>query len=314
MIRPPRSDFWNVGIVPASIQALAEPGTLEACRDQIVWLPDPGEWRYLADPFGLKRDGTTHIFVEAFDYRTKHAVIEHHAFDRKLTWQEKSIVLSGPFHLSYPYLIQHAGEVFMIPECHRSNEVTLYHAAEFPGKWVREATLLSDISAAEASVIKHEGLWWMFYTVVGPEAADQKELHIAHAPNLHGPWTRHPKNPLIRNLSGARPGGTPFIDNDGFVVLPVQDCSVTYGGAARFLKFTQLSVSQITVTHLRTRLTGDLASSTHHDGLHTVSSCGDLTLIDTKRIARLWSRHAINFQRNFNKLGLGATQPHLQVV
>jgi hypothetical protein len=305
MIRAPRSDFWEVGIVPAPIYALTEPGALEARREKIVWLPNPGPWRYLADPFGIKHNGSLHVFVEAFDYYTKHAVIEHHELDDNLVWQGKSTVLSRPFHLSYPYLVKHAGEVFMIPECHRANEIVLYRAREFPHKWVRETTLLANTPGAEASVMQHEGRWWMFYTVVGPKAADQKELHVASAPNLHGPWTKHPQNPVIRNISGARPGGTPFLDHEGFVVLPVQDCSVTYGGAARFLKFTTLSPSQITVSHLPTRLTGDLASPTHHDGLHTVSSCGDLTLIDTKRIVRSWSRHRINLQRRIAKLGLG---------
>ena len=133
MSYPPQSDFWQAGIVPAAIATLLDPAALAACRDRIGWLPDPGAWRYLADPFGVRRGDTTHVFVEAFDYRTKHAVIEHHQFGRELAWQGKDVALARPFHLSYPFLVEDNGEVFMIPESHRAGEIALYRARKFPG-------------------------------------------------------------------------------------------------------------------------------------------------------------------------------------
>ncbi|MEO6995015.1 MAG: glycosyl hydrolase family 43, partial [Lacunisphaera sp.] len=63
---PPRTDFWQVGIVPAPIATLVNPAALAAMRDRIVWLPDAGPWRYLADPFAVQRGDATHVFVEAF--------------------------------------------------------------------------------------------------------------------------------------------------------------------------------------------------------------------------------------------------------
>ncbi|MEO6993070.1 MAG: hypothetical protein ABI273_05555 [Lacunisphaera sp.] len=58
--------------------------------------------------------GLTHVFVEAYDYRTKHTVIEHHEFGSDLRWQQKDIALACPFHFSYPYIIEEAGEVFRL--------------------------------------------------------------------------------------------------------------------------------------------------------------------------------------------------------
>ncbi|MEJ1972232.1 MAG: hypothetical protein WDM96_07095 [Lacunisphaera sp.] len=298
MIRPPHSDFWQAGIVQAPITTFLDP---EVRPGRVRWLPDPGPWRYLADPFGVQRDGATHVFVEAFDYRTKHGVIEHHEFGPRLDWRGKSTVLAGPHHLSYPYLIEHAGETFMIPECHRAGEVVLYRAQDFPRQWVREAVLLYSVPASEVSILQHDGRWWMFFTVVGPNARDQRELHVAFAEQLTGPWQLHAANPVVSDRSGARPGGTPFVDGDGRVVLPVQDCGVTYGGAVRLLKFMRLSPEAIVARRVSRALTGDLFSSTHTDGCHTLARCGDLTLIDTKRIARSWSRHWVNLQRNLSR-------------
>jgi hypothetical protein len=298
MIRAPRSDFWQVGIVRAPITAFLDP---EVQPGQVLWLPDPGPWRYLADPFGVRRGQATHLFVEAFDYRTKHGVIEHHELGPDLEWRDKRTVLAGPHHLSYPYLIEHAGETFMVPECHRAGEVALYRARDFPGGWVRETALLSGVPASEASFLRHEDRWWMFFTVVGPKARDQRELHVAYADELTGPWHLHAANPILNDRSGARPGGTPFISRDGAVILPVQDCSKTYGGAIRLLWFTRLTPETIATQKLGVRLTGESFSTTHQEGCHTLSACGDLTLVDTKRIRRSWSRHLVNLRRTLRR-------------
>eukprot|EP01136_Pigoraptor_vietnamica_P038953 Opistho-1_new@108965 len=97
MFKRPRSDFWQVGVVNAPIGTLTEAGALSRHRDAVTWLPDPGPWRYLADPFGLQRGDSTHVFVEAYDYRVKHAVIEHHELGPDLAWRGKQTVLARPF-------------------------------------------------------------------------------------------------------------------------------------------------------------------------------------------------------------------------
>jgi len=293
----PKSDFWQVGIVPAPAEALLDAETLADCSSRITWLPDPGPWRYLADPFAVTKGDALHVFVEAYDYRTKHGFIERHEFGPDLEWRGKAATLVRPFHLSYPFLMEQDGEVLMVPESHKAGEVALYRARAFPDGWVREAVLLADIPAAEACLIQHQGKWWMFYTVVGSGARDQRELHVAFADRLTGPWKTHPQNPVLVDRSGARPGGTPFVDADGQILLPVQDCSVSYGGSLRFLRFSLLTETHVTSEHLPVQLTGDLATADYPDGLHTFSACGDLTLIDVKRIDRSFGRHIVNLKR-----------------
>jgi hypothetical protein len=301
MFRRPKTDFWRVGVVPAPASSLMNGAALAAARDRIAWLPQPDPWAYRADPFGLMRKGSTHVFVEAFDYHTKHAVIEHHELTSDGAWRGGDVVLAQPFHLSYPFIVEQDGEIFMVPESHRAGEVALYRARAFPQGWVRETALLSGVPAAEPSLIQHDGQWWMFFAVVGPGARDQRELHIAFADQLTGPWTLHPQNPVRVDRSSARPGGTPMFSVDGCVILPVQDCSRTYGGAVRFLKFSRLTKTQVILDALPTTLTGDLVSSDHTEGLHTFSSCGPVTLIDVKRIDRSHQRWWVDFKRRVRR-------------
>jgi hypothetical protein len=294
---PPETDFWQVGLVPAKITTALDSPALAALRNKITWLPGPGGWGYLADPFGLQRGGTTHVFVEAFDYRTQHGVIEHYELGPDLAWKNQGLALACPFHLSYPFLVEDGGEVFMIPESHRAGEIALYRARRFPGDWVRETALLPGVPGAEPSLLRHEGRWWMFFTIVGPKDCELRELHAAYADSLTGPWRLHVQNPLVDDRSGGRPGGTPFIAPDGCVMLPVQDCRHTYGSAINFLRFATLAPERIMVGLAGPRLTGDLVSDSHREGFHTLSSCGELTLIDTKRIVRSWARLPMELKR-----------------
>lgn len=303
MLRRPRSDFWQVGVVPARIETL-DARRLAAARDQVVWLPDAGSWRYLADPFGLVRGDALHVFVEAYDYRIKRATIERHELAlADLAWRGCTTVLDKPFHLSYPQVFEHGGETWMVPETHQAGEVALYRARDASlNDWVRECALLSGLPAADATLVPHEGRWWMFYTLVGPQARDQRELHVAHAPDLTGPWAPLPSNPVRVSLDGARPAGHAFVAADGVLTLPVQDSSTGYGGATRLLRLPVLTPERVVIDAGTERLTGDLVSASHTAGLHTLSACGPFTLIDVKRIDRSRTRQWLDFQRRLRRL------------
>lgn len=303
MLRRPRTDFWQVGIVPLALQDVTLHSLAQA-RDAITWLPDPGPWRYLADPFGLVRGDALHVFVEAYDYRVKRATLERHEYGlADLRWRGKATVMDKPHHLSYPQVFEHEGETWMVPETYQAGEIALYRAAdETLNVWERECALLAGVPGADASLIEYQGRWWMFYTLVGAGARDQRELHLAHAPALAGPWTPLPANPVRVNREGARPAGRPFLDRDGVLTLPVQDSTTGYGGATRLLRFPVLTPAQVALEAGQERFTGDLVSRTHAAGLHTLTGCDGFTLIDVKRIDRSRGRQWLDFKRRLRRV------------
>lgn len=303
MLKRPRSDFWQVGILPLALQD-ADAAALRAARERITWLPDAGPWRYLADPFGLLRGDALHVFVEAYDYRVKRATLERHEFGLAgMTWRGKATVLARPFHLSYPQVFEHGGQTWMVPESYQAGEIALYRATDATlNEWTRECALLGGLPGADASLVEHGGRWWMFYTLVGRGARDQRELHVAHAPALAGPWTPLAANPVRVSRDGARPAGRPFVAHDGVLTLPVQDSSAGYGGATALLRFTQLTPQGVVIEAGSERLTGDLVSDTHTAGLHTLTGCGGFTLVDVKRIDRSRGRQWLDFKRRLRRL------------
>ena len=69
---------------------------------------------------------------------------------------------------------------------------------------------------------------------------------------------------------------------DGQVVLPVQDCSETYGGAIRPLRFSVLTPDRVEAA-AGAPITAPSGFAPFIEGLHTLSAAGDVTLIDVKR-------------------------------
>lgn len=294
---PLRTDIWRIGLVDAPIETIAADGVIPA--DKLRWAPEEPAFRFLADPFGLWREGRLHVFAEAYDYRTRHGVIDVLELAADLTPDltpvSRRTVLREPWHLSYPQVFEADGETWMAPEAHRSGALRLYRAVQFPDVWEPAARLELDTPAIDATVFRHGGLWWIAYAPSGPQSFKQGRLHLAFAERLVGPWRTHPLNPVRIDRASSRPGGTPFQRNGG-LVLPVQDCTRTYGGAVRLLAIHALTPDRFEA-EAEGRIGPPPQAGAYRDGLHTLSGCGDVTLIDVKRIDRSPGGLLIDLQR-----------------
>src|SRR5687768_806230 len=94
------------------------------------WLVSP-RGRYFADPFLFSHGGSTWLFVEDYDYRSEKAWISVAPLTPG-TPPDFRECLVRPSHLSFPVVLEDAGNVFMVPEAAGANEVTLYRATRFP--------------------------------------------------------------------------------------------------------------------------------------------------------------------------------------
>ena len=290
---PRRADHWRIGIVGAPIADIARAGTLESFA--IDWLDKPADFAFEADPFAIWRDGAIHLFAEAFDYRTRHGRIVHRVIAPDGGASPPNLLLEEPWHLSYPALIEDEGETYMLPEASKGGGLHLYRAARFPDQWERLASIALDTVPVDATPFRHDGRWWLAYASGATSDTAQSTLHLACADHLAGPYTPHPANPVRVDRGGARPGGTPFL-LDGRLVIPVQDCATTYGAAIRLLAFDELTSDRVAIAPL-TRLTAPASAGAYRDGLHTLTSCGDVTLIDVKRVVRSLAGMLIDVRR-----------------
>lgn len=294
-------DLWRSGFVRRSLTSV-HAGGVDA--REVTWLPDQGAFAYVADPFGIERDGLLTVFAEHFDYRSRRGEIRYFQYDAADALVGEGVALAEPHHLSYPSLIEDGGELYMLPEGYKSGGLTLYRCVRFPDRW-EPAHRILDLPAIDATVVRHGAKWWMFHALPGPADRAMRELHVAFADALAGPWTQHPANPVRSGLHASRPGGTAF-EAEGALHLPVQDCAGSYGAAINLLRIDTLTPDTFESTVVRRFEAGDLLAG-YVDGFHTLSGHGDTTFIDVKRIQRSaaegWVRTQYKVRRLFGLNG-----------
>ena len=106
-------------------------------------------------------------------------------------------------------------------------------------------------------------------------------LRAWYAKDLFGPWMPHALNPIKMDVRSSRPAGTPFV-YEGKLYRPTQDCSETYGGMITICHVKRLSPTEFEEEEISK--IKPYQDSPYPDGLHTISSIGNMTIIDGKRM------------------------------
>lgn len=96
---------------------------------------------WLADSLMYEDGGGAWLFVEAFDVKEGYGKLAVLPFDSGAFGDFKLILDTGS-HLSYPFVFNHGGKRYMIPESSAAGEIALYAADDFPFGWRKLATLL----------------------------------------------------------------------------------------------------------------------------------------------------------------------------
>jgi len=236
--------------------------------------PKDRDW---ADPFVVERSGRYYIFFEELPYASGKAHISMLELDRAGRMSAPSRVLEADYHLSYPYLFEHDGQLYMLPESAKNRRVELYRCVDFPLQWKREHVLLDDVRLVDATLHRIGERWWMFAnSAAGESRMFDDELHIFHAERLTGEWKPHAKNPVKSDARSSRPAGALFTRN-GVLYRPAQVCVPRYGAGLaiqRVLKLTPQNYAERQVERLIPAAASGLF------GLHTMNRAGDLTVVD----------------------------------
>jgi hypothetical protein len=256
------------------------PEKLDLRLETFTLLPSPRS-RFYADPFLFEKDGVTFLFFEDYDYASGKARISYVTLGADGA-RLPAAALERPYHLSYPHIFAHEGRIFMIPETYSNRAVELYEATAFPQGWRLRATLLADIDAADATVHRRDGRWWMFATVTAHGGSGWDSVSVFWADALEGPWHPHPMNPVKNDVTAARPAGK-MIELEGRLLRPAQDCSNGYGSALAWCEVVELSETAF-VERTIARQTCPAESGYH--GLHTFNRSASFEVVDFIRSRR----------------------------
>jgi hypothetical protein len=236
-----RARVYSIGVYvgPSPLSLGPPPGLRNPVltRDSVTDVPAS----FVADPFMIEVDRTWYMFFEVMSWRggSRKGEIGLATSADGFRWAYRGIVLAEPYHLSYPYVFRSGADFFMVPEGSGGGAARLYRADPFPDRWVRAKDLLEGPVLLDNSIFEWDGRWWMFAET--SPSGKHDTLRLFHARDLRGPWTEHPRSPIVAGDPRiSRPAGRVIALQDRLVRL-AQDCSSVYGESVRAIEVTRLS-------------------------------------------------------------------------
>lgn len=116
---------------------------------------------WIADPFLFEKGEDVFVFYEAFDLIERKGKIGFSLLNEPDKTMSVQIILDEPYHLSFPYVFEHEGDIFMMPETCGNNSIKLFKAISFPDKWIEFNVLLSNIFACDTIFIPEHGMKYL---------------------------------------------------------------------------------------------------------------------------------------------------------
>jgi hypothetical protein len=232
--------MWSISIYTGNSPFTLEPFQAGPVltRDHVTDIPAA----FVADPFMLRRRDVFYMFMEVMNAETRRGEIGLATSHDALSWTYKQIVLSEPYHLSYPHVFEWQGAYYMLPEAIDAGAITLYKADEFPHRWSRLASLVRG-RFADPSIVFRANRWWVFAC---PNPYQHDMLRLYSASQLLGPYVEHPHSPIIINdPRRARPAGR-ILKFDNKLFRFAQDCVPHYGSCVRTFEILDLTPNTYT--------------------------------------------------------------------
>lgn len=241
----------------------------------------PPKDRFWADPFVIYKNSTYYIFVEEFIYKDDLGTIAVIEMDEQGNFKDPYPILKKDYHMSYPFIIEDNGKLYMLPETKGNETIELYECTDFPLKWKPKEVLFNNIRAVDSTIFKHSGKYWLFTNIqenVGIFTSDD-ELFLFYSDSLlNGNWTPHPQNPIVSDVRYARPAGKIIVRNNR-LFRPAQNCAKHYGHGIQILEILTLNeetYKEIRIQAIFPDWDKDMIST------HTLNYDHKLTLIDAK--------------------------------
>ena len=199
---------------------------------------------FWADPFIFKHKDENYIFFENYNYKTKIGKISCGKIKGNQL-EEISDVLDLGYHMSYPFIFEDEGEIYLMPETSVKNRLEIYKCIKFPNVWELYSTAFEGEIVSDAHIYKDDNNQkWLFINKADTlNYSLNDELYIYKFNNLKlNDMVGHYQNPVIINSKTARNGGSIFkYEND--LYRPSQaNVDGVYGRGLNINKIEKLTI------------------------------------------------------------------------
>ena len=228
-----RGRKWSIGLYTGD--PLGE--LVELPGNPIIAAEDITDCRagFVADPFIIERNNIYYLFFEIMNLDSGQGDIGLAISKDGVKWSYEGLVLVTQYHLSYPWVFAWQDNYYMLPEMNQGRTVKLFQAVNFPYQWEPVAELLSGKRYRDSSLLRYNGLWWLFTTW------NDTRLHLYFSDDLlNGSWQQHQASPVAIGRF-ARPAGR-FLDYEGKFYRPAQDPLPGYGSRVMLHEIEEINV------------------------------------------------------------------------
>ena len=202
---------------------------------------NPNPEHTMADPFLFVHGDRLFLFYETDGYKLGRGVIKMVSTTDLHKWTTPRIVLQESFHLSYPFMFENDGVVYMMPESGASGQIRLYRAADSSLTRFELEKSIMEGRYLDSVLLQRNGKYFLF-TSDEPEYR-QYILHLYCSDSLEGPYNEHPMSPICYDTEYSRSGGR-IIELDGKVCRVSQDCSCDYGENVSLVSIDRLTPTE----------------------------------------------------------------------
>lgn len=250
---------------------------------------------WTADPFLFKNNEKVYLFFEAFDRLKRKGVLGF----REITGGvcgDINIIFESDTHLSYPFIYEDSGEIYIIPESNKSSELYRLKCKSFPYEWEREKLLLNEKLADTTRFVFDNTVYYLSEKADDSNTFDRLDLYYED----NGVLIECSSNPVKRDSCSARCAGKVFMHN-GQYIRPSQNCGEAYGKELNFNKIISISKNEYKEEKIETVANNQIKTNVSKSfvGIHTYNKLDNIEVIDLK-ISRKFNFY--NFIGIFYKL------------
>lgn len=238
---------------------------------------------WYADPILYKYNNTIYMFYEAYNKRKNRGEIGVATVTNNRIVNKK-IIISEPFHMSYPFVFELNNKIYMIPETSSVKKLLLYECVYFPYEWKLSKELMNNVELSDATILKDsDKKLYLFVSKLYSTSPYKDELHLFTMDNEFI-LTPHKCNPIVTDNEFSRPAGK-ILEYNNKLIRVSQDCSNGgYGKAIKFNEIIKLSDSEYQETNISSLLPNQVFISFNKKltGTHTYARMDEFEVIDVR--------------------------------
>lgn len=228
-------------------------------------------WRYwAADPFVFEYGDSVFVFAELYDYLRCRGIIGYCQIKDNQIGRWTPVIIES-YHLSFPFIWEKDGEIYLMPEASESGKLCLYKAIEFPRRWEKISDIRENVKLVDTIPVDDNKRYLLSYDV---DNHSHHKVVLIDTVNIENDYV------VCEDVANVKRSAGGLLDNN---IRVAQNCTEAYGKGLIFYRYSFIK-DQYKEEEICRINPDDLVynRSIYLDGIHTYNQSKKFEVIDIK--------------------------------